>query len=121
MKVVLLGAGASKSAGYPLASQLMTALRIWAQQSHDLSVQNDWQTWMLFWENTKGLVRLLLDDANPEIALSILDLCSSPSSSGLAAIKPERRDDALSQSLSSNEFPEEFFLTPAHEEAFRAP
>jgi len=120
MKVVLLGAGASKCAGYPLASQLMSTLMVWAQQSHDLSVQNDWRTWILFRENTKGLVRLLLDDPNPEIALSLLDLCDSSSSSGLAAIKPERRDDAISQSLSSNVFLEEYFLTPAHEEAFRA-
>ena len=62
MKVLLLGAGASKAACYPLASQLMEAVQAEVEgPSHrDLLVSKDWAKWQLFKDLATGATRELL-------------------------------------------------------------
>lgn len=76
MKTVLLfGAGASKRAGYPLTAALLTAVDLWATTTTQIGPGEEWSEWIAFRDTSEnGLVRPLLNDPNPEIALTVLDL-----------------------------------------------
>ena len=78
MKILLLGAGASKAACYPLASQLMEAVKAEAEgpSRRIVLVSQDWAKWRLFKDSVPGAAKALLDDPNPEVVLSFLDLCA---------------------------------------------
>jgi hypothetical protein len=79
MRVVLLGAGASRTACYPLASQLMEAVKAEAEgpSGKNLTVSEDWKKWQSFKDSAHGAARALLCDPNPEVVLSFLDLCAA--------------------------------------------
>ena len=74
MKVLFLGAGASLKAGYPSASILLDELRSQARQSHDSAVQEDWATYENFARSTTGALNRVMQNPNPEVVLSLLDL-----------------------------------------------
>lgn len=74
MKVLLLGAGASKGAGYPLANQLLAAIETDAQDSRLVQLREAWQAWREFRDNVTSPSRLLIRNPNPEVILSLLDL-----------------------------------------------
>jgi hypothetical protein len=76
MKVLFLGAGASASAGYPLAYQLLPAVRQFYVDTsgvRERGALNDWDKVIESAEQL-GLSRELLENPNPEIPLSYLDL-----------------------------------------------
>jgi len=103
MRVLILGAGASVSAGYPLTVNLLNEIQKRIEQSGDINIQEQWRKWGDFrgrlktqgllsriltflpftgsWRirryQSQGLVSLILHSQNPEIALSILDLCET--------------------------------------------
>ncbi|MBV8053602.1 MAG: hypothetical protein JO071_00005 [Deltaproteobacteria bacterium] len=78
MRVILLGAGASRAACYPLASQLMAAVEaeVVGPSGKNLGVSEDWKRWQSFKCRAHGAAKTLLSDPNPEVALSFLDLCA---------------------------------------------
>src|SRR5713101_1982075 len=121
MKVLLLGAGASKSAGYPLASELMITIERDARESRNAELRHAWELWEQTRRAAPGPLRLLLEDPNPEVSLSILDLCSiSYHRSFPAAFRDERRDEVVSASLSDDRIPEQFFVSRDHEWLYNA-
>lgn len=74
MKVLLLGAGASKPAGYPLARELIDTIGAEAAASPFFQYREAWGAWQSYREDTKDLLRSLLFSPNPEVVLSIPDL-----------------------------------------------
>ncbi len=72
MKVLLLGAGASKAAGYPLASDLIAAIEMEAANAGEVMLRNAWNTW-----DVTGQLQTLLSCTNPEVILSVPDLCEA--------------------------------------------
>jgi len=95
MRVILLGAGASRAACYPLASQLMEAVRAEVEEGpsrRDALVSKDWAKWQLFKDQATGATKELLSDQNPEVVLSFLDLCDEMHNVGNAgAVSAARR------------------------------
>lgn len=87
MKVLLLGAGASKSACYPLTSELMEAVKAESEgpSGNNLAVSEDWKKWQSFKSRAKGAAKALLSDPNPEVVLSFLDLCAESDTQGADA------------------------------------
>lgn len=77
MKVILLGAGASKAAGYPLASELISSIESEAHSSRQLNLQKAWKEWDGYLQRASGNLRLLLSCQNPEVVLSVPDLCEA--------------------------------------------
>lgn len=74
MKVLILGAGASVTAGYPLSAQLINAVGKHVEQSSSMQYRADWEQWEKYRAQTDGLIRSLVYSANPEVALSVPDL-----------------------------------------------
>ena len=74
MKVLLLGAGASKCAGYPLTKDLMQAIGQEAIDSRALHLKDAWNKWKHLRETAPDRLSLMLNSPNPEICLSLLDL-----------------------------------------------
>jgi hypothetical protein len=112
IKVLILGAGASKGAGYPLGADLMPTIETDAKDSGNLTLREAWR----HWEDTKnkapGALRLLLDDPNPEVILSVLDLRRmSYFAKFERAIRPDRREEALSCGLSDAAIPDDCFTS----------
>jgi hypothetical protein len=64
MKVLLLGAGASKAACYPLASELMGAVKAEAEgpSRQNDAVSKGWAKWQLFKDHATGATKELLSD-----------------------------------------------------------
>lgn len=121
MKILLLGAGASKCAGYPLVRDLMSALRNWSSANQNMNFQTDWENWEEFHQSSRGLFRLLLDDPNPEIVLSALDICQLCSAAGTRGFRPDLRETAVGLTLSQADLlPQQYFVTEAHQQAHRA-
>lgn len=77
MKILFLGAGASKSAGYPLASELLEAVRANAEGSSFYQVQNAWSTYTAFLEALPPAMRRVVGNPNPEVGLTQLDLLNA--------------------------------------------
>jgi hypothetical protein len=101
MGVLVLGAGASVSAGYPLTVNLLKEIQNRIDKSRDPVIQEQWKKWedfrgqfknqgllsriltLLPFKGSKlarrsqsqGLISSILHAKNPEVALSILDLC----------------------------------------------
>jgi hypothetical protein len=97
MKVLLLGAGASKAACYPLASQLMEAVKAEAEgpSRQNVLVSQDWKEWQRFKDQATGATKELLSDQNPEVVLSFLDLCGEVRNVGEAGEASAARDGFL--------------------------
>ncbi|MGH2958587.1 MAG: hypothetical protein ACRDKE_03210, partial [Solirubrobacterales bacterium] len=74
MNVLLLGAGASKGAGYPPASDLMTTIEDEVGRSSDEQSREAWREWCAFRDRVTGPLQLLLCNPNPEVIFSLLDL-----------------------------------------------
>lgn len=121
MKILLFGAGASKCAGYPLARELMSVLRNWSSANENIDFQADWQKWDQFHQSSRGLFRLLLDDPNPEIALSALDVCQLSSAAGTRGFRPDLKETAVGLTLSQADLlPQQYFVTEDHQHAHQA-
>lgn len=121
MKTLLLGAGASKCAGYPLTRELMSVLRNWSSANEHTNYQDDWKAWDEFRQSANGLFRLLLDDPNPEIAISALDICQLCSAAGRCGFKPDLRETATGLTLPQADLlPQQYFVTEGHQQAHRA-
>jgi hypothetical protein len=121
MKIVVLGAGASKEAGYPLAKKLMPAIKREAAGSNFLNLKTAWDTWAEFVRGQTGVLALLLNDPNPEVVLSALDLCAAATDAeGLGCFREEHADEALSQVLSDGQIPHDWWKSRAHEDLWRA-
>jgi hypothetical protein len=114
MKVLFLGAGASKSAGYPLAGELMTTIEQDVRQSRDLQLRNAWGLWEQVKERAPGPVRLLLEDPNPEVTLSFVDLCVISHAGSIGAFPTEAIEEALSYAQSGEAIPDRYFISPDH-------
>lgn len=74
MKVLLLGAGASKGAGYPLASQLLASIEADIASSPAAQPREAWRQWRAFRDGVTGPLQVVLRNPNPEVILSLLDL-----------------------------------------------
>jgi hypothetical protein len=74
MRVLVLGAGASKCAGYPLASELIAEIKQEAETTSLWNFSKAWREWNASLKNSRGLISLLLRSPNPEVVLSVPDL-----------------------------------------------
>jgi len=105
--VILLGAGASRSAGYPTANDLMHELEVYSNGTPEIGISNDWSTWTAFRDSQSSgsLVEILLQGSdpsistNPEIVLSALDLFDAAQTDSLtrgtiSAIKSDQNSQA---------------------------
>jgi hypothetical protein len=75
MRVFLFGAGASVKAGYPLARNLIEEI---GKEARDSAIQNlsrAWAEWQKLRDNSTGVASYLLGSSNPEVILSLPDLC----------------------------------------------
>jgi hypothetical protein len=76
MRVLIFGAGASRPACYPLASELISATEQFVKaHPREQPLNNDWECWNS-WRNSAEdtVVKDLLFSPNPEIVLSLPDL-----------------------------------------------
>lgn len=73
-RVVILGAGASRPAGYPLASELLGAVESLARKGTFSQLKQAWQKWEEFRSELPEQVRLVTYNSNPEVVLSLPDL-----------------------------------------------
>lgn len=76
MRVLVFGAGVSKRAGYPVAKDLMSALQEYAssQERRIPGARLEWEEWCQLRAGPLAHLRYLLDNPNPEVILSALDL-----------------------------------------------
>jgi hypothetical protein len=75
MRVLLFGAGASFKAGYPLAKNLINEIEKEARHSAIENLSRAWAEWQQLRDNSSGLASYLLGNLNPEVVLSLPDLC----------------------------------------------
>ena len=94
MRVLLLGAGASKCAGYPLANELIPAIKREAEITCLDNLKSAWRTWEEFVRAQRGALALILNNSNPEIVLSAVDLCEM-GRTARDCFKPEYADKGL--------------------------
>jgi hypothetical protein len=115
MKVIILGAGASRAAGYPLASELMTTIEGDAVEAKNIQLADAWNRWLSVKNSAPPELRILLDHPNPEVTLSFLDLCRICFKDGLVErFEKDLRDEAVSDALSRDEIREHLYLSAAH-------
>lgn len=74
MKIVILGAGASHAAGYPLTSSLLPELEKMMVSTPNIVVKDAWHRFSNFREEAKGVIKRILSSTNPEVVLSLIDL-----------------------------------------------
>lgn len=74
MKVLFLGAGSSLSAGYPPGSTLLEELRGQANRTPSAEVQGGWSAFEEFVSGAQGSLKRILNNPNPEVVLTLLDL-----------------------------------------------
>lgn len=84
MRVILLGAGASYHAGYPLAGDLLASIDAMPEHSTFINLRDSWLRWRGFRDTADGSLHRLLTDPNPEVVFSALDLCDEASLQGAA-------------------------------------
>jgi hypothetical protein len=115
LKVLILGAGASRVAGYPLAAELMTTIERDAVDSKNLQLADAWNGWLSVKNAAPPELRILLNHPNPEVTLSFLDLCRICFKDGLVEkFSEDRRQEAVTEALSENEIREDLYLSAAH-------
>ena len=76
MRVVLLGAGASVRGDYPLTRDLLSVLAQKAQGVTDETFKQAWQKWVAWRDSVPDSLALVAQNGNPEVVLSLPDLCS---------------------------------------------
>jgi hypothetical protein len=74
MRVLLLGAGASKPAGYPLAVELISATEEFVHGAREVMLRTYWNRWDSWRHNAEGIEWKLLSNPNPEVVFSLPDL-----------------------------------------------
>jgi hypothetical protein len=76
MRVLIFGAGVSKRAGYPVAKDLMSAVQEYAssQERRIPGARLEWEEWCDLRKGPLAHLGYLLDNPNPEVILSALDL-----------------------------------------------
>jgi hypothetical protein len=115
VKVLILGAGASKPACYPVAEKLMPTIEADAKASRNIMLMSAWEHWERTKKTAPGALRLLLEDPNPEVVLSVLDLCAiSRAVSVREAVRQENRDEFVSHVLSDTEVPDGWLTSFDH-------
>jgi hypothetical protein len=77
MRVLLFGAGASFNAGYPLSKNLINEIEKEARDSRIDNLSRAWAEWQHLRDNSSGLASYLLGNSNPEVVLSLPDLCEA--------------------------------------------
>jgi hypothetical protein len=74
-KVMFLGAGASKDAGYPLTNELFSKMDSFYERENSIyQEKNDWTAFKKFRESSEGLIGNILRANNPELVLTVPDL-----------------------------------------------
>lgn len=119
MRVLFLGAGASKCAGYPLASDLIPAIKSEAENSNLANLKNAWQTWKQFLDTQRGALALLLNNPNPEVILSAVDLCEMIRPVR-GSFKQKYAEKAWSYILSRQPVPKDWWRSAGHRVLFQA-
>lgn len=74
MRVLFLGAGASKAAEYPAASSLLKVIEDHIKENPHLSPPQFWEDFEAYRKKSTGILEELLNSSNPEIILSQIDL-----------------------------------------------
>jgi len=74
VQVLILGAGASKPAGYPVAGELISAIEEFVRADREILLKNYWDRWTSWRNSAQGIVKELLSNPNPEVVLSLPDL-----------------------------------------------
>ena len=115
MKVLFLGAGASVRAGYPLASNLLSAVEVTAEQGH-LGIRNAWKAWKTFRDRATGPLALALNHKNPEVVLSQIDLLVTAKGPLADHFKEGLTDPAFDKLFADEPVPDDYFKTPADKE-----
>ena len=74
MRVLIFGAGASKPAGYPVAGKLIPAIEKFVEGEREVMLKRYWERWDSWRKNTRGILREIAFNPNPEVVLSLPDL-----------------------------------------------
>jgi hypothetical protein len=115
MRVLILGAGASISAGYPKAEELLDTLARDAAESGSIELREAWERWTEVVANSPEEVRPLLTARNPEVVLSVLDLWEMFIHENFAKVfVGDKGQQAADQSLYSDRLDRRLFSTPGH-------
>lgn len=101
-RLLILGAGASKKAGYPLANELLAELAREAEA--DENYKDTWGVWVQFLAELPEELALLGKTANPEIILSLIDLFGL----ALDCADEDRMKKAFCGALAENELAEHY-------------
>jgi len=73
-RILFLGAGASIAASYPPTAKLLSSLAADAASSSLVQYRDAWTAWRTYLDNAPAWLRLVLENPNPEVALSLPDL-----------------------------------------------
>lgn len=115
MKVLILGAGASISAGYPKAEELLDTLARDAAESRNIELTEAWGRWREVVADSPEEVQPLLTAQNPEVVLSVLDLCEMFIHENFAKVfVGDKGQEAADQSLYSDRLDRGLFSTRGH-------
>ena len=71
MRVLLLGAGASQHACYPLASKLLTKVEEHVNASALVNIRQAWRGWLDFRDSCPEYLQFLVRNNNPEIVFTL--------------------------------------------------
>ena len=77
MHLLILGAGASCHAGYPLAANLLTAVERFCVDGRLLNAKSAWEPWAAFREAAPPQLAHVVRNGNPEIVFTLLSLLES--------------------------------------------
>jgi len=76
VRLVILGAGASKAAGYPLAAEVLDEVGRVASTSASVQLKEAWEAWVEFRDAIPEPLKLIATNSNPEVVLTLPDLYS---------------------------------------------
>ena len=74
MRALILGAGASKAAGYPLAHELLVEVGQAAEASASVQLRQSWEEWEHFRDSLPSFLSIVTHNPNPEVVFSLPDL-----------------------------------------------
>jgi hypothetical protein len=98
MRIYLFGAGASFKAGYPLAKTLVKAIEAEARNSPITNLSRAWVEWQKVRDTSSRIAKYLLYNSNPEVVLSLPELCEAARESEDAEAFGKARDIIVSGS-----------------------
>lgn len=76
MRILIFGAGASIPARYPSAEALIPTVGQFVEKSHDNLLKKYWERWDS-WRRSHESLKILMFNPNPEVVLSLVDLCEA--------------------------------------------